>query len=173
MSCERNGVPALGYISKKDTTCLKQVEEANKDIKMNKLSYCHYSGNLIFSGLRCQKEMSELLATNNIVFRNEGSSCIIYEDQTEHCFCKMMEYEIKERYGEHFADSLLEIADKAWLKNNINSRFSYMECDQRPNYPGEKEYTVEYSKILQDELEKKLFILKDIRNVRIMILQHL
>jgi hypothetical protein len=156
ISCERNGGPALGYISKKDTTCLKEVAEAKAAIKKNKLTFCNYTGDILFVKLRCQNEMTRLLAKYNIEFRNEGSSCIVYEDQTEHCYCKMMEYEIKQKYGEHFMDSLLETADKMWLTNNIDSMFDYAECDERPNYPGDTDNTNEYSKVLQKELKDKI-----------------
>ena len=35
-----------------------------------------------------------IIKENNLEFRNEGSSCIVYENQTEHCYCKLMKENI-------------------------------------------------------------------------------
>ncbi|WP_310556718.1 hypothetical protein [Flavobacterium sp.] len=137
-----------------DTTCLKEISEAEKEIESGKLTYCHYSGNIYNHYLRSEKELIEILKENNLEFRNEGSSCIVYENQTEHCYCKLMKENINQKYGEKFVDSLLNVADEKYLNKHINDTMYYGECDVRPNYPNDKDDSEdEYSEVMQKEID--------------------
>ena len=113
------------YVSESDTTCLKEISEAKKDLEKGKLTYCHYSGNIIHNYLRSEKELIEILKENKIDFRNQSSSCVVYENQTEHCYCELMQEKINEKYGEKFIDSLLNIADEKYLNKHINDTMYY------------------------------------------------
>lgn len=145
------------FVSQSDTTCLKEISEAKKDLENGKLTYCHYSGNIINHYLRFEKELIEVLKENNIDFRNEGSSCIVYENQTEHCYCKLMEEKINQKYGKKFVDSLLNIADKKYLNKHINDTMYYAKCDIRPNYPNDKDNSEdEYSEVMQNEIDNAM-----------------
>lgn len=137
-----------------DTTCLNEISEAQKEIENGKLTYCHYSGNIYNHYLRSEKELTEILKVNNLEFRNEGSSCIVYKDQTEHCYCKLMKENINQKYGEKFVDSLLNIADEKYLNKHINDTMYYAKCDIRPNYPNDKDDSEdEYSEVMQKEID--------------------
>jgi hypothetical protein len=145
------------FVSQSDTTCLKEISEAKKDLAKGKLTYCHYSGNIMNHYLRSEKELIEVLKENNIDFRNQGSSCVVYENQTEHCYCELMEEKINQKYGEKFVDSLLNIADEKYLNKHINDTMYYAKCDRRPNYPNDKDDSDdEYSEVMQHEIDNVL-----------------
>ena len=44
------------------------IDEAKKDLEKGKLTYCHYSGNIIHNYLRSEKELIEILKENKIDF---------------------------------------------------------------------------------------------------------
>lgn len=156
ISCNHTNT-RLGMINNGDTTCIREVRRAEFDIKKGKLVYCHYAGNIIFNSLRSRKEMAALLKRYKIDFLSVGSSCVVYENQTEHCYCKVMEAEIEEKFGNKFSDSLLNIADIKYVKDNIDSTFYYGECDVTPGYPGDStDSSGEYSDVLQKELAKMI-----------------
>ena len=142
------------FVKQSDTTCLKEISEAKNEIENGKLTYCHYSGNIYNQYLRSERELKELLKKNNIDFRNQGSSCIVYENQTEHCYCKLMEENINQKYGKKFVDSLVNDADEKYLNNHINDTMYYAKCDKRPNYPNDKDESKdEYSEVMQKEID--------------------
>lgn len=160
ISCKFESKPKSSFIEsikQEDTTCLKEISEAEKEIKKGKLTYCHYSGNINNHYLRYQKELIEILKENNLEFRNEGSSCIVYKDQTENCYCKLMDEKINQKYGKKFVDSLLNIADEKYLLKHINDTMYYVECDRRPNYPNDKDNSEdEYSEVMQKEIDSAI-----------------
>lgn len=157
ISCQLERKPKgsfFEFVSKSDTTCLKQISEAKADLKNKKLTYCHYSGNITNHYLRSEKELIKILKENNIDFRNEGSSCIVYENQTQHCYCELMQEKIDQKYGGKFIDSLLNIADEKYLIKHINDTMYYADCDKRPNYPNDKDDSAdEYSEVMQNEID--------------------
>lgn len=159
-SCQFESKPKGSFIEsikQEDTTCLKEISEAEKEIKNGKLTYCHHSGNIYNHYLRYEKELIEILKENNLEFRNEGSSCIVYENQTEGCYCKLMDEKINQKYGEKFVDSLLNSADEKYLNKHINDTMYYAKCDIRPNYPNDKDDSEdEYSEVMQDEIDKAI-----------------
>jgi len=156
-SCQIESKPQgsiFEFVSQSDTTCLREIAEAKKDLDNGKLTYCHYSGNIINHYLRSEKELIEVLKENNIDFRNQGSSCIVYENQTEHCYCELMEEKINQKYGEKFVDSLLNIADEKYLNKHINDTMYYAKCDRRPNYPNDKDDSDdEFSEVMQNQID--------------------
>lgn len=143
-------------ISKKDTTCLKDVENAKVDIQKGKLIYCHTMGGLLYHGLRSEKEAISVFKQNNIEFRGVIVSDLENENQT-HCYCSFMEEKIIEKYGEKFVDSLLNIADEKYLINHINDTMYYADCDRKPNYPNDKYDSGDwYSKVMNNEIDKNI-----------------
>ena len=123
-----------------DTTCLKEVEIAKKHFAKGKLVYCYDVGSLLYEPLRSEKEMEQLLREYNIDYRNEMSSDVIIEGQTELCYCEFMREKIAAKYGENFIDSLLNISDSLFVFQNPLDTFYYAQCDTRPRYPTENEY---------------------------------
>lgn len=160
VSCQYEKKPQ-GYffqiVSQSDTTCLKEIAEAKNDLEKGKLTYCHYSGNLVSTYLRSEKELIEILKKNKIDFRNQGSSCVVYEDQTEHCYCDLMQEKINQKYNEKFLDSLLNLADEKYLSKHINDTMYYANCDKRPNYPNDTDDVDDgYSTVMHREIDKAL-----------------
>lgn len=143
-------------ISKKDTTCLNDIKKAKTDIQKGKLVYCYTMGGLLYHGLRSEKELTLVLKRNNIEFIGVVVSDIDNPNQTE-CYCSFMEEKIIEKYGKKFIDSILDVSDKLYLKNNKNDTLYYTDCDKRPNYPNDvSEYQDEFSEVLQKELETEI-----------------
>jgi hypothetical protein len=138
-----------------DSTCLKDLVKAKKDLENGKLVYCHYAGNILFIQLRSEKQMTELLSKYQIEYKNEMSSDIIYEGQTEHCYCEYMEEKIKDKFGEHFLDSLLAVSDSLYAFSDPLDTFHYSKCDTWPRFPGEFE-DMEFSYKLQDIFDSKV-----------------
>jgi hypothetical protein len=95
-----------------DTICLLELKKAKIDFERGKLVYCHYTGNMTFKALRSEVQMTELLTNFRIEYKNESSSCVTYNGQTEHCYCNFMDEKIKEKFGGHFLDSLLDVSDR-------------------------------------------------------------
>jgi hypothetical protein len=156
-SFERKPGSVIQFVSKSDTTCLKEIAEAKKEINNGKLTYCHYTGNISFNYLRSQKEMVQILEKFNIKFQNESSRCVIQENQTEHCYCELMKEKIIEKHGEKFVDSLLNISDIQYLKNHENDTLYYADCDKRPNYPRDNDDSEdEYSEVMQREIDNAI-----------------
>ena len=161
-------VSRIKSVASTDSTCLKDLEKAKKDLEKGKLVYCHYAGNILFSQLRSEKQMTELLLKYQIEYKNEMSSCVIYEGQTEHCYCELMDEMIKDKFGQHFLDSLLAISDSLYAFSNPLDTFHYSKCDTWPRFPGEFE-DMEFSYKLQDIFDSnvkypKEYIIKEHRD---------
>ena len=132
-------------ISKSDTTCLKDLDKAKKDIAAGHLVYCHP----IINRLRCEKEMRLLLLKFGISFKPEFPNCIVVKGQTKYCYCDYMDEQIKIKYGNNFLDSMLNIADSLYVFRNLLDTFYYADCDTWPHYPGERRGNNEFSGYLQ------------------------
>jgi hypothetical protein len=64
---------------------------------------------------------------------------------------------IQIKYGSKFIDSLLNLSDSLYVRNNIADTFYYSNCDTEPNYPGDANTRHdEYSEIFQRDLDKIL-----------------
>jgi hypothetical protein len=150
----------FGNIPLADTTCLKEVEAAKTDSKRGTLVYCHYAGNILFNQLRSEKEMKQLLSKYNIEYENETSACVVFEGQTQHCYCEFMDEKIKAKFGLHFLDSLLSVSDSLYAFTNPLDTFYYAKCDTWPRFPGEFE-DMEFSYKLQDLFDAKVKYAKD------------
>lgn len=138
-------------VPKSDTTCLKDLDLAKKDIAKGHLVYCHYVGNIVWNGLRSEKEMTLLLNSYGISFKNETSSCIVYEGQSEHCYCEFMDEQIRNKFGSNFLDSLLKSADSLYVFQHLSDTFYYADCDTWPHYPNERRGNEEFSEFLQSD----------------------
>jgi hypothetical protein len=137
ISCQPSDKKAGRFdnIAKTDTTCLQELEAAKKDFKEGKLIYCSNSG---FFGLRCKKEMVELLAPYNITLEYAYPVCIRFEGQTEHCYYYFMQDQIENKYGKTFIDSLLYIADSMYISKHLDDTYDYTQWDEGPLFPGDK-----------------------------------
>lgn len=156
-----NGLPEqkgrFANISKADTTCLKEVSKAKADVQMGKLTFCHFAGSLLFEPLRSGDEMDSLLGKFGIGYAEEMTSDVIFEGQTQGCYCDFMKEQIDDKFGNDFIDSLLNLSDSLYVQNNINDTFYYASCDTRPNYPSDTDmHPDEHSAVFQSDLDKSI-----------------
>lgn len=156
-SCTTKTKSRFDDISKTDTTCLNEVKKAQADIRKGKLTFCHFAGSLLYNPLRSGTEMDSLLKTFGIDYKEEITSDVILEGQTQGCYCDFMKERIDNKFGKTFIDSLLNVLDSLYVQNNINDTFYYAHCDTRPNYPTDTDtHPDEYSEIFQSDFEKSL-----------------
>lgn len=156
-SCTTKTKSRFDDISKTDTTCLKAVKKAKADIQKGKLTFCHFAGSLLYNPLRSSDEMDSLLKTFGIDYKEEITSDVIFEGQTQGCYCDFMKEQIDNKFGKTFIDSLLNVSDSLYVQNNINDTFYYANCDTRPNYPSDTDTNPdEYSEIFQSDFDKSI-----------------
>lgn len=154
-SCTTKTKSRFDNISKTDTTCLKAVKKAKTDVQKGKLTFCHFAGSLLYNPLRSGDEMDSLLKTFGIDYKEEITSDVIFEGQTQGCYCDFMKEQIDNKFGKTFIDSLLNVSDSLYVRNKINDTFYYANCDTRPNYPSDTDtHPDEYSEIFQSDFEK-------------------
>jgi hypothetical protein len=156
-SCSTKTKSRFDDISKTDTTCLKEVKKAKTDVQKGKLTFCHFAGSLLYNPLRSGAEMDSLLKTFGIDYKEEITSDVIFEGQTQGCYCDFMKEQIDNKFGKTFIDSLVNVSDSLYVQNNVNDTFYYANCDTRPNYPSDTDtHPDEYREIFQSDFEKSL-----------------
>lgn len=156
-SCRTKTKSRFDDVSKTDTTCLKAVKKAKTDVQNGKLTFCHFAGNMLYVPLRSGNEMDSLLNNFGIGYKEEMTSDVIFEGQTQGCYCDFMKEQIDNKFGKTFIDSLLNVSDSLYVQNNINDTFYYANCDTRPNYPTDTDtHPDEFSEIFQKDFEKNI-----------------
>jgi hypothetical protein len=136
---------------------LKAVKKAKTDVQKGKLTFCHFAGNMLYEPLRSGNEMDSLLNNFGIGYKEEMTSDVIFEGQTQGCYCDFMKEQIDNKFGKTFIDSLLNVSDSLYVQNNINDTFYYANCDTRPNYPTDTDmHPDEFSEIFQKDFEKSI-----------------
>jgi hypothetical protein len=140
-----------------DIDCFNEIERAEKDIENKKLVYCHSTGSITYSLLRCKKEMDSLLQQNNIVFEYTSSSDVVYENKTQGCYCSLMLESIAEKFGAKFIDSIFFQADSLYILKNLDKVFEYSDYDNGwdnpPLYPNDTSYDATNHSGLQKAFE--------------------
>ena len=81
-------------ISMTDTTCLKEVKKAKADVQKGKLTFCHFTGSMLYEPMRCGDEMDSLLNKFEISYKEEITSDVIHEGQAQGCYCDFMKEQI-------------------------------------------------------------------------------
>lgn len=154
-------------VNPEDTVCIKEISEAEKDIKSNKLSYCNYVGNIGFHALRAEKEMDSLLKFNKVSFQNESSPCIVENNKKYHCYCEIMQEEIDKRFGKNYIDSLLNKADSLHVLKNLDKTYyngsMYGSWDKCALFPGDTRYDEGNHEGLQKAFNDKVIYPKNYR----------
>lgn len=155
LSCNQNKKKSVvDSVHPSDTDCIKELNEAKKDIKNKKIVYCKYVGNISFRPLRAEREMDSLLNLQNIEFQNESSPCVVEENRNYHCYCELMQEKIEEKFGKKFIDSLLYIADDIYISKKLDKTFDYTEFDKCALFPGDKTYDYSNHNGLQEQFDK-------------------
>lgn len=120
-----------------DSACTAETTRAESDIKKNKLVYFHYFG--MVDHYRSNEEMNELLKKNNIEIDSALTYCTV-PWKLQNCYGKIMDKEIKRRFGEKFTDSLKEVAEIQYVRKNPDLIYPFEECDSASRYPGDQDY---------------------------------
>ncbi len=150
-----------------DTLCEYQENRAKKDIKRGKFTFTMLYGIGVYDF--SNKEMRELLAEHSISLDTILTSCMrLPKGFQSHCYTKIMNLEIKKRFGEKFIDSLRNIADKRFIDNNPNFIFSFFDCETNSRYVTAKTYeeflekpendfikTLNYVKLTKKQIKKE------------------
>lgn len=141
-----------------DKECLKALSKAKAALAEGKLVYCNHAGSLGYWPLRSRVELESLLAESGIEFKEEMTSDVVVEGQTQWCYCGFMEEQIATKFGKGFIDSLIDVSDDWFVKNAISNGDTvyYGECDVRPRYPGDDVYPDDDSDSLQADVERAL-----------------
>ena len=119
--------------------CFADSCRAVKDIKNGKLKYFFFIG--MTEMYNSNKEMKQLLAKYNIEIDSALTYCTDARGQMN-CYPGVMYREINKRYGIKFIDSLRNVANILFVKNNPERIFTYEECDTISRYPKDKSYKV-------------------------------
>lgn|GEM_PF-1520645 len=130
-----------------DSICKTEILKANKDIENNVLKYSYPLA--IGNNYKPKNEMDSLLSHYNI-----STDIAIYNctdsGKFQNCYSSRMLQEIQQRYGEQFIDSLKNIADIQYIKNNINKVFYFHDCDTISRYPNAKSYRQHFENSKKD-----------------------
>lgn len=118
-----------------DSICRIETKNAEIDIKQNKLTYFHYFGMVVKH--RSNEEMNMLLSKYNISIDSANYYCTV-PGELQNCYAHKMEQEIDKRFGKNFIDSLRNVAEKLYVKNNPNKIYDFEECDTISIYPNSK-----------------------------------
>ena len=88
---------------------------------------------------RSEKEMNLLLQKYNL---NNDSVFLPMDDGDDRIYKKWAEQRerIDKKFGVNFIDSLIDIAEKQYVLNNIDKVFDYEECDTVSRYSKAKYY---------------------------------
>lgn len=122
-----------------DTMCLFQEKRAKQDFKNGKLIYTLLYG--IGTYDYSNKEMSNLLSKYSISLDTIHKPCARPPKGFKwNCYAKLMNLEIEKKFGAKFIDSLRNIADEQFVKNNLNYVFQFSECDMNSRYVSAKTY---------------------------------
>ncbi len=99
---------------------------------------------LHFRHFRCKNEMDSLLQIFNL--NNDSVSQPIDEvDEEIYNKWRKRREQIVQKFGVNFIDSLIDIAQKQYVLNNINKTFEYRDCDTISRYSRAINY-VDFSK---------------------------
>jgi hypothetical protein len=159
LSCSRSN-SIEDNVHPSDVECKKELNKARIEINSGKLTYCNYTGNIIYRPLRCAEEMESLLAKKNIAYVNEGSPCIVQENRNYHCYCELMQEKIEEKYGKKMIDSLLFIADSLHVLKKLDEIYYQGSLagtwDKPALFPGDTHYNETNHAGLQKAFDEKI-----------------
>ena len=136
-----------------DSMCIKDIEKAKKDVSNGKIVFCFPMG-FGSHDLRQEKQLRELCLKNNLIFKYELFSDVIYDGQTQGCYGAYMDKTISSKFGSNFKQNLLKQADSILLATN--DTIVYYKCDKRPQIPGKDDYETTLEAKVPEKLSKQL-----------------
>ncbi|WP_374461257.1 hypothetical protein [Chryseobacterium taeanense] len=120
-----------------DSSCTEETKKAYEDIKRNKLVFFHYFG--MVESFKGNAEMNSLLKNYKIEVDSALYYCTI-PSSLQNCYARIMRKEIDRKFGPKFIDSLRQISEIQYVKNNPDKIYRFEECDMVSRYPGDKDY---------------------------------
>lgn len=125
--------------TKKDTTCINEINEAKKDIENGKIVFCSPVG-FLFGMLRFEDELKEVVESYGLEFKIDLISDVEFEGQTQGCYGAYMTNFIENKFGNDFIEKVYYQADSLYIKRVIdkNKIVDCWDCDIAPHMIGEK-----------------------------------
>lgn len=143
-----------GKIKIIDTLCIAETQRAQSDIA-NKQPLTYY----LLKGLSqrdvSNTELKELLAQNNIKFQIKHVPDMRMGSFDRYCYEKTFNSEIANRQGEHFIDSLRNIADRIFIESHPEFVFMWHETETTSRYSKSLDYS-ESLKLSRNDLRDQL-----------------
>lgn len=115
--------------------CEYQKRQAQNDFRYQNYTWTIFSGlGYDFLG---EEEFKKLLTQHRIKNKTIHTTCISSPtEKYENCGEIEMNKLIGRKFGQHFIDSLRNIAKKEFVKNHPEEVFSFEQCDQVSRYPS-------------------------------------
>lgn len=116
-----------------DSVCNAESKKAHADIQKGILKYGYSMERFkIFNG---NKELDTLLAKYHIKIDTIFYTCLAPHEK-QNCYHSKMYDEIHRKHGKNFIDSLKQIAEMRFMKNNPDKVYDMTDCDKISRYPN-------------------------------------
>lgn len=136
-----------------DSLCLDDIKLATTDIAKGHIFFCHPYG-FGSNDLPQEKYLETLCINNNMRFKKELISDVIFNAQTQGCYGAVMDNYIALNYGKDFKERLFHQADSILLAHN--DTVDYSSCEKRPQILGKNDYETTFSIPLKPQLAKEV-----------------
>lgn len=136
-----------------DSLCMDDIKLAETDIAKGHIFFCHPYG---FGSIDLPQEkyLETLCINNNMRFKKELISDVIFNNQTQGCYGAVMDNYIAINYDKDFKERLFHQADSILLAHN--DTVDYSSCEKRPQILGKNDYETTFSIPLTPKLAKEV-----------------
>lgn len=136
-----------------DSLCMDDIKLAETDIAKGHIFFCHPYG---FGSIDLPQEkyLETLCIQNNMRFKKEIISDVMFNNQTQGCYGAVMDNYIALNYGKDFKERLFHQADSILLAHN--DTVDYSSCEKRPQILGKNDYETTFSISLTPQLAKEV-----------------
>jgi hypothetical protein len=136
-----------------DSLCMDDIKLAESDIAKGHIFFCHPYGFGSFD-LPQEKYLETLCINNNMRFKKELISDVIFNAQTQGCYGAVMDNYIVLNYDKDFKERLFHQADSILLAHN--DTVDYSSCEKRPKILGKNDDETTFSISLTHQLAKEV-----------------
>ena len=136
-----------------DSLCMDDIKLAETDIAKGHIFFCHPYG---FGSIDLPQEkyLETLCIQNNMRFKKEIISDVMFNNQTQGCYGAVMDNYIALNYGKDFKERLFHQADSILPAHN--DTVDYSSCEKRPQILGKNDYETTFSISLTPQLAKEV-----------------
>ncbi len=136
-----------------DSLCMDDIKLAENDIAKGHIFFCQPYG-FGSSDLPQEMYLETLCINNNMRFKKDIISDVIFNNQTQGCYGAVMDNYIALHYDMNFKERLFHQADSMLLAHN--DTIDYSSCEKRPQILGENDYETTFSISLPRQLAKEV-----------------